>query len=54
LISRGAVMEKLLISANSKKYAMATAASTIMWKREIGSRSSRLAALLLCIGGPSS
>src|SRR5882762_4515014 len=47
-ISRGAVTAKLLMSANSKKYANDTATRVDLWKREIGSLSSRLAAFEFC------
>src|SRR4051794_37009302 len=51
LISLGAVVAKLLMSANSKKYANDSATSMTLWKRAIGSRSRRFAALECCMSG---
>src|SRR6478735_7108921 len=51
LISLGAVVAKLLMSANSKKYANDNAASMTLWKRAMGNRSSRFAALECCMSG---
>jgi hypothetical protein len=52
-ISRGAVTAKELMSANSKKYANERATRVTLWKREIGSLSSRFAAFE-CMSTPLS
>src|SRR5256884_6670046 len=58
VISRGAVTANVLMSANSKRYANDRATRVTLWKREIGSLSSRLAAFAfstsLCMSTPLS